>query len=65
MFQKVFIDGNGVDLHTDCLLLSHKHVQDIEITTADIAIVLHRLNTSMSWSPDNVPAYFLKQIGLH
>ena len=29
----------------------------------DAAKALHRLNTSMSWSPGNIPAYFLKQVG--
>ena len=52
VFQKVFIDDNGIDLHTDCLLPSHKHMQNIEITFADVAKALHRLNTSMSQSPD-------------
>ena len=38
-------------------------MQDIGITTADVAKALQRLNTSMSRSPDNIPAYFLKQVG--
>ena len=63
VFQKVFINNNGVDPHTDCLLPSHKLRQDIEITTADVAKALHRLNTSMSWSPGSISAYFLKQVG--
>ena len=37
-------------------------MQDIEITTADVAKALHRLNSSMSWSPHNIPAYFLKLV---
>ena len=47
VFQNVFIDDYGVDLHTDCFLPSHKYMQDIEITTADVAKTLNRLNTSM------------------
>ena len=62
VFQKVFIDNNGVDFHTDCLLPSHKRMQDIEITSADVTKALHRLNTSMSESPNNIPACFLKQV---
>ena len=38
-------------------------MQNIEITTADVAKALHRLKTSMSWSPDNISAYFLRQVG--
>ena len=60
VFQKVFIDDNGVDLHTDCLLSRNKHMQDIEITSAEVAKALHRFNTSMSRSPDKIPNYFLK-----
>ena len=41
---------------------SHKHIQDIEITTAEVAKTLYRLNTCMLRSPDNIPAYFLKQV---
>ena len=37
-------------------------MQDIEITTSDIARALNRLNTSMSRFSDNIPAYFLKQV---
>ena len=62
VFQKVFMDENDVDLHTECLLPSHKHMQDIEISTADVAKALHRFNTFMSQSLDNIPAYFLKQV---
>ena len=37
-------------------------MQDIEITTADVAKALHSLNSSMSRSPHNIPAYFLKLV---
>ena len=47
VFQKVFIDDNNGYLQTDGLLPSHKCMQNIEITFADVAKALHRLNTSM------------------
>ena len=37
-------------------------MQDIEITTTDVAKALNKLNTFISWSPDNRLAYFLKQV---
>ena len=62
VFQKVFAVDNGVDLNLNSCLSYHKHLQDFEITTLDVVKALHKLYSSMSRSPDNIPAYFLKQV---
>ena len=62
VFQKVFIVDNGADLHLNSHLSNHKHLQELGITTSDVVKALHKLNSSISQSPDNIPAYFLKQV---
>ena len=62
VFQKVFTVDNGVNWHLNSDLSYHKHLQDFEITTSDVVKALPKLNSFMSRSPDNIPAYFLKQV---
>ena len=61
-FQKTFTVDNGVNLHLNSHLSYYKYLQDFEITTSDVVKALHKLNSSMSQSPDNIPTYFLKQV---
>ena len=62
VFQKVFTVDNGVNLHLNSHLSHHKHLQDFKITTSDVVKALNKLNSSMLRSPDNIPAYFSKQV---
>ena len=62
VFQKVFTVDNCVNLHLNSYLSYHKHLQDFELTTLDVVKALNKLNSSMSWSPHSILAYFLKQV---
>ena len=57
VFQKIFTVDNDVNLHLNSHLSYHKHLQDLEITTSDVVKALHKLHSSMSHFPDNIPAY--------
>ena len=61
VFQKVFTVDNGVNLHFNSHLSYDKNLQDFEITL-DVVKALNKLTRFMSRSPDNISAYFLKQV---
>ena len=61
-FHSVFTQDNGHALKLNCKVTRPQFIEDVIVTEADVAKSIQKLNNSLSRTPENIPAYFLKKI---
>ena len=64
-FHSVFTQDNHHALKLNCKVTRPQFMKDVIVTEADVAKLIQKLNNSLSRTPENIPAYFLKKLLFH
>ena len=64
-FHSVFTQDDGHALKLNCKVTRPQFMKDVIVTEADVAKSIQKLNNSLSRTPENIPAYFLKKLLFH